>query len=499
MTVFLTPDARAVLRRHLLPAGGPPRHARLPAGAWRGRRGLARPPRRRREQAEQLGARTSASSSRSARPAGEVGADAARRARVGAAAARASTRSHGGFGGAPKFPAPMTARVPAARVAPQPATPRAAGDGRPARSTAWRAAASTTSSAAASTATHRRRAGWCRTSRRCSTTTRCWRTPTSRRIRSRAASATPTVARETARLRAARDARPTTAASPRPRDADSEGEEGRFYVWTAAEFAALLGAGGATAPTRSWPLLGRHRRRQLRGPQHPERGGRREAAARRELLEPARPRRCSPRASGACARRATTSCSPPGTGMALRALAPWLLVARRASVTARPRAAGQLRADHLLRDDGPPLAHRARRARAHAWLRRGLRQRWPTACWPPMPRSGEPEDLRAGRAPDGPAVADFWDEASGTLFDTGRRARPHRGAAALARRRRDAIGQRGGGRRAAAAGAAHRRAGLRPPRAQHPARRGSRPRPPADRLRPDAQRGDRASRPRSTL
>ena len=35
MTVFLTPDGRAVLRRHVLPAGAAARAAELPAGARR--------------------------------------------------------------------------------------------------------------------------------------------------------------------------------------------------------------------------------------------------------------------------------------------------------------------------------------------------------------------------------------------------------------------------------------------------------------------------------
>ena len=53
-----------------------------------------------------------------------------------------------------------------------------------ARSTAWRAAACTTSWPAASAATRPTTPGWCRTSRRCSTTTPCSRAPTSRPIRS---------------------------------------------------------------------------------------------------------------------------------------------------------------------------------------------------------------------------------------------------------------------------------------------------------------------------
>ena len=48
MTVFLTPDGRAVLRRHVLPARAAARAAELPAGARRGRRGVPRAARRRR-------------------------------------------------------------------------------------------------------------------------------------------------------------------------------------------------------------------------------------------------------------------------------------------------------------------------------------------------------------------------------------------------------------------------------------------------------------------
>ena len=45
LNVFLTPDAAAVLRRHLLPAAPAARHAELADGDRRDRRGLARAPR----------------------------------------------------------------------------------------------------------------------------------------------------------------------------------------------------------------------------------------------------------------------------------------------------------------------------------------------------------------------------------------------------------------------------------------------------------------------
>ena len=93
---------------------------RLPARPLVGGRRLPHPPRRGR------------ATGRHARrpPAGAAG-GARRRSRPRAAPARsggraASARSfdavHGGFGGAPKFPAPMTARVPAPLVAPIAAT-----------------------------------------------------------------------------------------------------------------------------------------------------------------------------------------------------------------------------------------------------------------------------------------------------------------------------------------------------------------------------------------
>ncbi len=86
---------------------------------------------------------------------------------------------HAGFGGAPKFPAPMALEFllrtwrRTQRRRPRSRSSRA-------RSTRWPPAASTTSWAAASPATAPMPAGWSRTSRRCSTTTPCWPTPTSR-------------------------------------------------------------------------------------------------------------------------------------------------------------------------------------------------------------------------------------------------------------------------------------------------------------------------------
>ena len=69
------------------------------------------------------------------------------------------------------------------------------------------------------------------------------------------------------RLGAARDDAPRAAASPRAYDADSEGVEGKFYVWNAAEIDAVLGPEDARVLQAR---LRRHAGRQLGRPQHPQ-------------------------------------------------------------------------------------------------------------------------------------------------------------------------------------------------------------------------------------
>ena len=93
-------------------------------------------------------------------------------------------------------------------------------------------------------------------------------------------------------------------------DADSEGEEGRFFVWTEDEI------DGALPPEEAAALragLRRHFRRQLRGPQHPPPRARAREVPRRRPCWPPPAHACSKAASRECGPVATRRSSPPGT------------------------------------------------------------------------------------------------------------------------------------------------------------------------------------------
>ena len=206
--------------------------------------------------------RSASSSARSARmePVAAIPRPRGRRGAVERAARGGSTCAHGGFGAAPKFPPALGARV-AAR--PSASTEPGRGDAR--------------------------RDGGRRHLR-----------PDRRRLRpllGRRALARPALREDALRQRAAGPRLPARLAGARRRalarglrarrstgccarcaapeggfysalDADSEGEEGSFYVWTPDEIREALGAADSRSAT-SARLLGRHRRGQLRGPQHP--------------------------------------------------------------------------------------------------------------------------------------------------------------------------------------------------------------------------------------
>ena len=156
---------------------------------------------------------------------------------------------HGGWGGAPEVPPADGHRLP-------PASRRGRGCPRAVRSragpsTGWPRAASSTSWPAASPATPRTRRGSCRTSRRCSTTTPSSRASTSTRGPSPASPAYLRVATATLDF-VAREMTLPDGVFAASLDADTGGEEGATYTWTANEVREVLAAADLA---HAWPLF----------------------------------------------------------------------------------------------------------------------------------------------------------------------------------------------------------------------------------------------------
>ena len=253
MTVVLHARRRAVLLRHVLPEGAPRRDDRLRRAVRADRRAVAATRRAELdEQADQLTEALGRSSL--VRPADGLPTVAEPRRRPCGALAAASDPEWGGFGGAPKFPqadgpgAALRRPPPGATSRPGAAlvtTARRHGGGRHLRPPGRRLRP----------LLRRRASGWSPTSRRCSTTTRC--SPGST-CTAGSSPARPGSARSLDETIAylLRDLRQPGGGFSSAEDADSEGEEGRFYVWTDAEVRDVLEADAEADAERARPGTG---------------------------------------------------------------------------------------------------------------------------------------------------------------------------------------------------------------------------------------------------
>ena len=104
-------------------------------------------------------------------------------------------------------------------------------------------------------------------------------------------------------------------------DADSEGEEGRFFVWTPEQLEEVLGEDDARVFAAYYDVDSRGNweghsilNTSRTGPAVAKSLGLEPRTRSRRRIAPLRARLLEARAASACRRRSTTRCSRPGTG-----------------------------------------------------------------------------------------------------------------------------------------------------------------------------------------
>ena len=195
MSVWLTPDLRAVLRRHVFSAREPLRPSRLRLHPGPDRRGLA-PPIAARSWIRRATWSSNFSSTWRSRPGGAGAIDARSWTAASSLSAARSMRSWAASAARPSFRGPRCYNF-LLRYLRAHARTGSRSTWCCSRCAKWPRAACTISSAAAFTATRWTSAGSCRTSRRCSTTRRNSPSRTWKLFRSPATRNTPTTARRT--------------------------------------------------------------------------------------------------------------------------------------------------------------------------------------------------------------------------------------------------------------------------------------------------------------